>query len=167
MALTKFGPALTQIVVDLADMKTSNNTAAVIGTGGLGAGMGLTIYDPELHVGGVLHFMLPNSMLNRQKALANPYIFADTGIPMLFRRTYKLGAVKERLVCKAAGGGETINGGFNVGSENIDAIHKILAANGVKLAGECFGGTASMSICLNLSNGQVRAVKSNGEEVTL
>lgn len=167
MVSTKFGSTSTQIVVDLADMKTSNNTSAVIGTGFLGAGMALAIYDPELHVGGVLHFMLPNSTLDRQKALSNPYLFADTGIPLLFRRTYKLGAVKERLVCKLAGGGATLNVGFDVGTENAQAVRNILAANGVKLHGECLGGVASMSLCLNLFDGRVHAIKSNGEEIAL
>lgn len=167
MVSTRFGSTSTQIVVDLADMKTSNNTSAVIGTGCLGAGMALAIYDPELHVGGVLHFMLPSSMIDRQKALANPYIFADTGIPLLFRRTYKLGAVKERLICKLAGGGSTLNAGFDVGAENVQAVRTILANNGVSLQGECLGGIASMSLCLNLSDGRVRAMKSNGEEIAL
>ncbi|MEN6627093.1 MAG: chemotaxis protein CheD [Candidatus Sumerlaeia bacterium] len=148
-------------------MKTSNNTAAVIGTGFLGSGMALAIYDPELHVGGVLHFMLPSSMINRQKALANPYIFADTGIPLLFRRTYKLGAAKERLVCRMAGAGSTLNSAFNIADENVQAVRNILKANGVALHGECIGGLSSISLDLNLSDGRVRAVKSNGEEVVL
>lgn len=165
---TKLGSATSaQIVVDLADMKTTNNTAAVIKTGFLGSGMALSIYDPEMHVGGVLHFMLPSSMVNRQKALANPFIFADTGIPLLFRRTYKLGAAKERIVCHMAGGGSTLNSPFNVANENVQAVRSILAANNVSLHGECIGGLSSIYLTLNLSNGKVRAVKSNGEEIVL
>src|ERR1035438_6092873 len=43
------------------------------------------LYEPVRKVGGMLHYMLPESSLDQNKAAANPYMFADTGIPQIGR----------------------------------------------------------------------------------
>ena len=59
-------------------------------TYGLGSCIALAIHDPVASVGGLLHFMLPESSLNPRKAGENPYLFADTGIPLLFQAAYAI-----------------------------------------------------------------------------
>lgn len=74
------------IIVGIADMKISFEPDIVLITYGLGSCIGMTIYDPFLKVGGLLHFMLPDSKLDTQKANLNPLIFADTAIPIFSRK---------------------------------------------------------------------------------
>ena len=84
-------------IVGVADMKVSNNPAESIITYSLGSCIGLVIYDPAVKVGGILHYMLPESSIDKEKASARPYMFADSGIPRLFKTAYNLGAAKQRM----------------------------------------------------------------------
>jgi len=93
------------IVVGVSDMKISNNFESVLITYSLGSCIGIAIYDQVARVGGLLHFMLPESSLDPEKAKTKPYMFADTGIPRLFKSVYELGAKKQRLKVIVADGG--------------------------------------------------------------
>jgi chemotaxis protein CheD len=60
-------------------------------------------------------------------------MFADTGIPLLFRRAYECGAEKRRLVVRVVGGAQVMDreGVFNIGKRNYLALRKILWKAGV------------------------------------
>ena len=166
---TTWDKKAARILVDLADIKVSDNKDGFISTMGLGSGVAVAIYDPQVRVGGMLHFLLPDSQLDRKRALDNPYIYADTGIPLLFRRAYKLGAEKERILCRLAGGGSVIDPDhlLEFGARNTERAIEILNKNGVQVKGQCLGGVQSMVLRLHLRDGRTVAVKSNGEEVVL
>jgi chemotaxis protein CheD len=85
-------------IVGVADMKVSNNSKESIITYSLGSCIGLVVYDPIARVGGMLHYMLPESSIDKNKAEQRHYMFADSGIPRLIKEAYKLGAVKQRIV---------------------------------------------------------------------
>jgi len=84
-----------KIVVGMADMQVSKEPEAMLISFALGSCIGVTLYDPLIRVGGLLHFMLPDSQIDPQKSQKNPWMFADTGIPLFFRGAYKLGAEKK------------------------------------------------------------------------
>lgn len=113
-------------IVGVADMKVSNNLEESIITYSLGSCIGLVIYDPVVKVGGILHYMLPESSIDKAKAAARPYMFADSGIPRLFKTAYNLGAVKQRMKIYVAGGAEILDqsGFFNIGKRNYMALKK-------------------------------------------
>lgn len=81
------------IRVGVGDMKISDDLTAVLVTHSLGSCIGLTVYDPVEKVGGLLHYMLPDSTKS-SKGKDRPFMFADTGIPLLYESCYKLGAKK-------------------------------------------------------------------------
>ncbi len=93
-------------IVGVSDMKMSNAPGDIIVTHALGSCVGIAIYDPSAQVGGILHYMLPQSKIDSNKAQNNPYMFGDTGIPELFTQAYKLGATKENLRVVMAGGAQ-------------------------------------------------------------
>ena len=74
-----------KIIVGMADMQVTNTPEATLITYALGSCIGVTLYDPSAKVGGLLHFMLPESQLDPQKAQRKPWMFADTGIPLFFK----------------------------------------------------------------------------------
>ena len=115
-------------VVDIADMAVSRDPGGVLITYSLGSCIGVALWDPVVKVGGVLHFMLPESQLAPEKARHNPSMFCDTGVPKLFHVAGELGATKERLVVRVAGGAQLLgdNGTFNIGKRNYAAIRQIL-----------------------------------------
>lgn len=155
-------------VVDIADHRVSADPRDVLLTYSLGSCIGLAIWDPHVQVGGMIHYMLPESSLSPDKAKANPSMFADTGIPALFRAIYELGAVKKRMVIKVAGGSQLLddNGTFNIGKRNYVMLRKIFWKNGILIDAEDVGGSVSRTMRLNIDTGRV-TLKIRGKEIEL
>lgn len=149
-------------VVVVADMKTGREEDVLV-THALGSCLGLMVYDPKVRVGGLLHAMLPLSKINPEKAAANPYMFVDTGVPMLFKEMYRLGAEKGRMIVKAAGCGQPLGNNeiFKIGERNHTVLKKLLWKNGILLASEDVGGPAGRTVHFELVTGAVR-ITSNG-----
>lgn len=157
-----------KIVVGVADFAVTSGTEGSLITYALGSCIGVTIYDPVANVGGLLHFMLPSSKTNPEKAAANPAMFGDTGIPAMFKAAYDLGAEKSRLIVCAAGGAEIMENEnhFKVGTRNRTLLRKIFWKNNILLSADETGGTTSRTIDLQLADGRI-AVRSKGEERVL
>ncbi len=157
-----------KIVVGVADLAVTNDPDAAIVTYALGSCIGVTIYDPIARVGGLLHFMLPSSKVNMEKAQKNPSMFGDTGIPLLFNAAYKLGGRKERLVVCAAGGAEVLtdDGHFKIGSRNRTVLRKIFWKNNILLSADDTGGSISRTMTLHMQNGAM-TVRHKGKDRVL
>ncbi len=154
------------ITVDISDIKVSNNPDVILVTYSLGSCIGLSVYDPEVRVGGMLHYMLPDSSIAKEKARATPAMFADTGIPALFKACYKLGAQKSRMIIKVAGGAQLMDesGFFNIGKRNYAALRKMFWRNKVMIADEDIGGMVNRTIRLNIGTGTLNMkVSGQGE----
>lgn len=143
--------------VGIADMKVSDDPRATLVTYSLGSCIGLAVYDPVARVGGILHYMLPESQLDSNKAKRNPFMFADTAIPLLFKSCYKLGASKGRMTVKAAGASQIMDasGVFNIGKRNYAALRKIFWRNNVLVDAEDIGGTVNRTMRLSIATGEV------------
>jgi chemotaxis protein CheD len=144
------------LVVGVADMKVSNNPEDMLVTYSLGSCIGLAIYDSAAKVGGLLHYMLPESSLDSNKAMQNPYMFGDTGIPLLFKETYKYGAKKNRLKIIVVGGAQILdqNGLFNIGKRNHALLRKMFWKNNVLTDFEDVGGNVHRTLRLEIKNGE-------------
>jgi chemotaxis protein CheD len=142
--------------VMVGDMKIGVDGDMVV-THALGSCLGLVVFDPAVKVGGLLHAMLPLSNINPEKARANPAMFVDTGVPLLFNALYEKGAVKSRLVVKAAGCGNPMgkNEVFKIGERNYTVLKKLLWKNNILLEAEDVGGMVSRTIHFDVSSGQV------------
>jgi chemotaxis protein CheD len=155
-------------VVGVADMKISNKQGDIIVTHALGSCIGLALHDPVARVGGILHFMLPASSVNPTKAKTNPFMFADTGIPAIFRQAFGLGATKKNLKVKVAGGAAVFEDKdfFAVGKRNQVLTRKILWKNNILIEGENLGGSQSRTLYLEIGTGRAWMVI-KGQEVAL
>jgi chemotaxis protein CheD len=144
------------VVVGVSDMRLSNNPDATLVTYSLGSCIAVTIYDPVARAGGMLHFMLPDSSLDPEKAQIKPYMFADTGIPLLFKGAYRLGARKSRMQVLVVGGAQVAGGRdfFNIGKRNYLAVRKIFWRNNVLVNYKNVGGKENRTLRLNIKDGQ-------------
>lgn len=156
------------VVVDIADLQVSADPKTELVTYSLGSCIGVSIWDPEAHVGGLLHYMLPESAISPDKAKLNPAMFGDTGIPALFRAAYELGASKKRIIVKVAGGSSLLDdkGTFNIGKRNYILLRKIFWKNGVLIESEDVGGSLSRTMRLSVGCGRV-TIKNRSREVEL
>jgi len=145
-------------VIGIGDCKVSKDPSDVLVTHALGSCIAVLIHDPVAKVAGLLHYMLPESNLDVDKAIKRPFVFADTGIPLLFQSAYQLGAVKSRLVVMAAGGAQMLdsNGTFNIGKRNHLAMRKIFWKAGVMVHKEEVGGSSSRTVRIDVASGRVQ-----------
>ena len=154
--------------VGIADYKVSSDPDTVIVTHSLGSCIAVIVWDPTTKIGGMLHYMLPSSKTSPEKAKTYPAMFADTGIPLLFRTMYRLGAKREHLLVKLVGGASTHNtpGPFSIGRRNHEIARKMLESVGFRIVAEDVGEHKSRSAWLYLSSGKV-LIKSMGEEYVI
>ena len=161
----------TNAVVGVADVKVSNDPALRLITYALGSCLGISVHDPVAGVGGLLHVMLPTGTIDPAKMQAKPAMFVDSGVPLLFKECYRLGARKERMIVRVAGGahaGASEDGDrFQIGKRNMIALRKLLWKNGVLVHAQDTGGIqTSRTMWLDVATGAV-TLKVNGIESPL
>ncbi len=159
---------MKQITINISDLQVSNDPDTTLVTFALGSCIAVMVYDPVTVAGGMIHYMLPNSSANKDKAREKPAMFADTGIPLLFESMYKLGCSKANLIVKVAGGGclQDTKGMFKIGQRNYTILRKMFWKSSVLIASEDVGGTKSRTVRLRVGDGYV-TVTSKGEEMAL
>ncbi len=145
-------------------MKVSDDPGAIIITHSLGSCIGLTIYDPHVKAGGLLHYMLPTPT-DAKKKKTRPFMFAETGIPLLFKACYELGAKKGRMVIKIAGAAQVMDASdvFSIGQRNHGALKQIFFRNNVLIDAEDIGGNRPRTMRLNIATGEV-TIKIPGQD---
>jgi chemotaxis protein CheD len=144
------------LIVGVSDMRVSNDPDNVLITYSLGSCIGIAIFDPVIRAGGLLHYMLPESSIDKAKAAANPFMFADTGIPRLFKTVYELGGVKGRMRVVMVGGSQVLDqhGFFNIGKRNEMAARKLFHRNNVVIDFAETGGSGNRTIRLAIRDGK-------------
>jgi chemotaxis protein CheD len=164
-------PDTRYVRVGISEFAVSDRSDEVLTTIALGSCVAVCVHDPVAGVGGLLHFLLPDSKLNPERARTQPAAFADTGIATLFHAAYALGAQKKRCRVRLVGGAEIAASGtpggddlFQVGRRNVLAARAVLWRNGTLINGEDVGGTTARTIAMAVADGRV-AVKSDGRVI--
>ncbi|OAB41358.1 chemotaxis protein CheD [Paenibacillus glacialis] len=144
------------VKVAMADLNVIKQYG-LIRTSGLGSCIGLTMYDPILHLAGMAHVMLPSSEIAREGEL-NIAKYADTALPALLERLQKMGSSKSNLVAKMAGGSQMFafggqNDTMRIGPRNTESCRAKLQELGIPLIGEDTGGNYGRTIELDCSTG--------------
>jgi chemotaxis protein CheD len=145
-----------KLTVGVSDMQISTNRGDLIVTHALGSCIGVAIHDPVANVGGILHYMLPLSQVDANKAKDNPFMFGDLGIPDLFKKTYTAGATKENLRVVIAGGAQVFEQQdfFDIGKRNIVIARKLFWKNNIMIAAENVGGHIPRTMYLEIGSGR-------------
>ena len=154
--------------VGIAEMMISKGASDILITYSLGSCVGITLSDPALRVGGIIHCMLPMSKLDKEKAKARPCMFMDTGIAKLLDGMFKLGVQRRNLVVKVAGGGAPLNtpNSFNIGDRNLVVLRKMLWKNDILITAEVVVWTKPRTMKLCVASG-VTTIKFGRDEEEL
>lgn len=146
-------------VIGIGELAVSRTPSLTLSTHAVGSCIAVCIFDPVASVAGMLHFLLPESAINPERAQRHPAVFADTGIPLLFQTAYEHGLVKARAVVKLVGGAEmpqTSGGWFNTGRRNLLAARGLLWRNGVFVSAEDVGGTDARTVHMSVADGRLQ-----------
>lgn len=145
------------IKVGMADLNVAKvpNTLTTLG---LGSCVGITLFDNVSKVGGLAHIMLPSSL--EIKNNSNKAKFVDTGIEELIDRMLAIGANRNNLVAKIAGGSQmfSFNSSSNIlkiGERNVIATKEILKKLNIKILSEDTGGNFGRTIVFDPKDGSL------------
>lgn len=146
-----------RVVIGVGDVGVANNPAITLSTYALGSCVAVAAYDPTTKAGGLLHVMLPDSSISPAKAVAQPAMFVDTGLPLLLRGLVGLKADPRRLRLFLAGGASVLctSDMFKIGERNIAATTRHLAALGLHVTRTALGGTINRTVHLNVGTGAI------------
>lgn len=122
---------------------------------GLGSCVGITLYDKYKKIGGMVHIMLPEN----RKGL-KPAKYADTGIPLLIEEMKKLGAKKNHMKAKIAGGAKMFSvtskdSSLNVGERNVIKVKEVLKDLGISILGQDTGANYGRTMKFFTDDGRV------------
>ena len=157
---------MTSLIVGISDCKVTRDPDAVLVTYALGSCIAVALYDPGAKVGGLLHYMLPESAIDAAKAARNPFMFADTGIPKLIEAIRANGGEPKRMLVRLAGGAQVLDseGVFQIGKRNYLAARRILWKAGILIAAEAVGGEVSRTARMEVATGRMWVRESSGVE---
>jgi chemotaxis protein CheD len=163
----------------MPDSQPHNEQTAMIGIGeyrigafpmmtiGLGSCIGLTLFDPNLHLGAMVHIMLPESAGRKDR----PGKYADTAVPLLVNELNALGSRNRSVVAKIAGGAsmfEYFGTNLNIGERNAEKVRIVLKENHIQMAAEDVGGKVGRSVTfLPASGGKVSIRRADGTTTDL
>jgi len=144
----------SSIKVKMAEYGVAESPDQLV-TIGLGSCVGITLYDKYKKIGGMVHIMLPEN----RKGL-KPAKYADTGIPLLIEELEKLGAKKNHMIAKIAGGAKMFSvtskdSSLNVGERNVIKVKEVLKDLGIRIIGEDTGANYGRTMKFFTDNGSV------------
>jgi len=156
------------LAVGISDMQVTTDISKVIITHSLGSCVGVALHDSVAGVAGMIHCMLPLSKIDPQKAIVNPFMFVDTGIPKMLKAFYDRGATRKNLIAKVAGAGAPLgnNQVFKIGKRNYTVLRKVLWKNNILIKAESVGGSSARTLIMSVATGRT-VVKMDGKEMEL
>jgi chemotaxis protein CheD len=113
---------------------------------GLGSCIGLALVDRRSKLGGMVHVMLPDSAVAGDKEFPIGK-FANTGVPELYEKLLKAGAMRTSLQVKMAGGAEMFAFAgkdaprLSIGARNTEAVQQELKRLGMYIDAQDVGAT--------------------------
>lgn len=118
----------------------------------LGSCVGVVLWDPDTHVGGMNHFVLPlGSQLDPSPR------FGNFAMPQLLTRVTNLGANRRRLEAKVFGGAcvmQAFRTTQHLGMRNIETALAFLKVERIPVVGQDTGGNRGRKLILSLETGQ-------------
>ena len=119
-----------------------------------GPRIAVAVYDPAAKVGGLLHYMLPDSTLDARQGEGDTRHVRRHGHPASGSSpAHKMGADKKRMVVKVAGGASILDESnfFRIGQKNIMAMRKLFWSNNVLIDAEDTGKNFQSAPCGSIS----------------
>lgn len=106
----------------------------------LGSCVAACIRDPLIGIGGMNHFMLPQSHSGRWGNDSEPTRFGNFAMEKLINELIKAGGARERMEIKVFGGGNVTESSQAIGTQNADFVLRYLEAEGLGYMAKDLGG---------------------------
>jgi len=118
----------------------------------LGSCVAVCLFDQNVGIGGMNHFMMPAW---NGSGLASPK-YGDIAMIKLVEKMISLGSNKNNIIAKVFGGGIKGTHFFNIGERNIHIAMDYLTSEHIPVVAQHVGGREARKIIFNTQNGEVR-----------
>lgn len=144
-------PTQTLRHVMQGEYAVSSDPDAVLATL-LGSCVAACLHDPVAKIGGMNHFLLPETGPDDTRAR----LYGAHLMELLVNHLLRLGARKERLVAKLFGGASVVAGLSRVGDANVAFARRFFADEGIPLVAESVGGRRGTHLRFHPATGVAR-----------
>lgn len=125
----------------------------------LGSCCAVTMYDRELKVGGINHYVWPR----QETDMKSTVVYGEIAIPALCRILEDLGARRENMEAQIFGGGTPPeNFGdkrHSLGDDNLDVARSMLKRLNIPVVSEDVGGCKGRKLVYNTETNEIAVVK--------
>ncbi len=128
----------------------------------LGSCVSLTFWHPQLLVGGMCHYMLPERSKERRTGdwPTPDGRFADEAITLLLKKMDVVGASHKEYQVKLFGGGNMFpeihnNGESQIGARNVQAARRLAKKHGFSCVAEHLGDIRHRNVIFEVWSGEV------------
>ncbi len=155
-----------------------------LSTSGVGSCLVITLYDPKLQIGALAHAMVPVqakrdaeyqqrlsaclsleassvsqacAVAERTATKAEDTKYVDVAIDQMLKGLETKGATRENLEAKLIGGANMFPSiiSDDIGNDNVLSARDILKSEGIRIVGECVGGSQGRSVEFSPTTGVV------------
>lgn len=116
----------------------------------LGSCVSACLYDPNIRIGGMNHFLLGHDPSENSQDLK----YGIHSMELLINELLKHGANRKKICAKLFGGAQMRSIGFGIGQKNIEFAVGFLQNEGIELMGQSLGGTSARRIRFWPTNGR-------------
>lgn len=145
------------INIGMSQIEVASKPGTILVAPSLGSCIGLALFDPVSKIAGMVHIVLPDST-KITKETEMPGKYADTAIPEILQKMFAMGAKKNKLIIKIAGGAQMFNlqknaNVLNIGFRNTIAVKSALAKEHLEILKSDTGGNKGRTFKLDLDKG--------------
>lgn len=124
----------------------------------LGSCVAVTLWHPDLLIGGMCHYMLPSRHQTTPKPLDGKY--ADEALALMLSEIKRSGTRAREYQVKLFGGGDMFPASKklreqHVGFKNVEAGRELLIRHGLKIQAEHLGGDGHRNLIFDIWSGHV------------
>lgn len=155
------------ITVRMADYKVARGDQKLI-TRDLGSCIGITIRDPRTGIGGLLHAMLPTTLIRKDIPVEQLPKYVDSGLERMIAEMEKMGANRRYMEAKMAGAAhiiqyQSISPSRDISSRNIQVAVEYLEKHKIKILGMEVGDRYPRTVIFEPGSGMT-VVKTFGKQ---
>ena len=112
----------------------------------LGSCVSACVRDPAAGIGGMNHFMLPDSDTGDWGGLSAATRYGNFAMETVINEIMSRGGHRDRLEIKLFGGGNVLASSSRIGSKNVEFIRSYISDEQLNVAAEDLGGSLGRSI---------------------
>ena len=155
------------ITVRMADYKVARGDQKLI-TRDLGSCIGITIRDPRTGIGGLLHAMLPTTLIRKDIPVEQLPKYVDLGLERMIAEMERMGANRKYMEAKMAGAAhiiqyQSVSPSRDISSRNIQVAVEYLEKHKIKILGMEVGDRYPRTIIFEPGSGMT-VVKTFGKQ---